>query len=153
MFSSRNGLTFVKMSKAFRISVSLLLSCLILVSGSGLIIGKMVCLRSGHTVIVPQKMEDCCKTADDCCEEETAPEFAFEGECCDVKNLAFEAFDFTPVSDISLKAPAPLTLFSVPAALHAHTFTSSATPHSTHPPDPLLTAGPGALSFLCVYRI
>lgn len=141
------------MSKAFRITLSLLLSGLILVSGSGLIIGKMVCLRSGHTVIVPQKMEDCCKTADDCCEEETAPEFAFEGECCDVKNLAFEAYDFTPVSDVTVKVPAPLTLFFLPAALHGSAFTLSATPHYAYPPDPLLSAGPGELSFLCVYRI
>jgi hypothetical protein len=141
------------MSKAFRITVSLMLSCLILVSGSGLIIGKMVCLRSGYTVIVPQKMEDCCKTVDDCCEEGTAPAFAFEGECCDVKNLAFEAYDFTPGSDISLKVPSPLTLFFIPATRNGNTAFAAHTPLYAHPPHPLISAGPGELSFLGVYRI
>jgi hypothetical protein len=47
------------MKRAFRTGTSLLLSLLILVSGSGLVIGKMEYLHSGYVKILAKEAKDC----------------------------------------------------------------------------------------------
>lgn len=90
------------MNKVFRITVSLLLSAFILLGGSGLVIGKMVCFKSGHTVFGTGEMKDCC--------DRPGEEFAFQDQCCDISNLSFTQEHFEPQPNPVLKAPVMLLL-------------------------------------------
>ncbi|MDQ3110059.1 MAG: hypothetical protein M3R17_09205 [Bacteroidota bacterium] len=134
------------MNKAVRISTSLLLSLLLLVSGSGLIIGKMVCLKSGYTQITTNEAKDCCLH-----EEGKA---SFEDQCCAVNNISFQQQHFVSQNQQVIKSFAAPAFISFPAFL-------AFTPADLHlnsqkffiadPPD--LVSGSPALPLLCVFRV
>src|SRR4051812_7948527 len=84
------------MNKFVRISTSLLLSLIILLSGSGLIIGKMVCLKSGHVLISANEAKDCCK------DEKGKTEF--NDQCCDISNFSFQHQQFIGQNQLVVKA-------------------------------------------------
>jgi hypothetical protein len=89
--------------KALHISLSILLSTIILVSGSGLTIGKMVCLKSGHKIISAKEAKDCCTDGIN-----TA---SIKDQCCDVSNFNFHPNNFLVSGNFTLKSPAAVQLF------------------------------------------
>lgn len=146
LFSSRDYANFVLMNKFIRISTSLLLSILILVSGSGLVIGKMVCLKSGYMQIAANEVKDCCD------DEKITPEFA--DQCCAISNVAFQQQNFISQNQLLIKAadasslvvlPEFLTFIAVDFEFSQHYFSPS------DPPDRL--SGSEALPLLGVFRV
>lgn len=68
--------------------VSILLGALILVTGSGVTLAKMVCLKSGHTEITLNIPDDCCKH-----EHAHAP-VTIEEKCCDITNMNVDILQY-----------------------------------------------------------
>lgn len=134
------------MNKLVRISTSLLLSVLILVSGSGLIIGKMVCLKSGYVQISANEAKDCCD------DEEIATEFT--DQCCAITNLTFHQQQFVGQDQLLIKATDVSSLIVLPEFLTFATANFDFSQHSfssSNPPD--LLSGAAALPLLCVFRV
>jgi hypothetical protein len=133
------------MKRAFRTGTSLLLSLLILVSGSGLVIGKMICLHSGHVIFSASEAKDCCK------DENEKP--AFKKQCCAISNISFTQNHFETRTTVVVKP----VLTSSPALFSENNFSVrylSAYPgkiNSRPPPD--LFTGSSSLSLLGVFRI
>jgi hypothetical protein len=69
-------------------AIAIFLGVIILITGSGVSIAKMVCAKSGHTAITLNVPDDCCKHA-----HEHAP-VTLEEKCCDVSNLNVEALQY-----------------------------------------------------------
>jgi hypothetical protein len=69
------------MKLRFKVIVSVFLSVLILITGSGVSLAKMVCLKSGYTQITLNTPDECCKH-----EHEHAP-VTIEEKCCDISNV------------------------------------------------------------------
>lgn len=86
---------FMTVKKSIRISVSILLSAIILLSGSGLIIGKMTCLKSGHEFFSAKQAKDCCG--------DESTQTSLKGKCCDLKNIAFQSQNFVSQNYTHLK--------------------------------------------------
>jgi len=87
--------------KLVRNITSVFLAAVFLLSGFGFTIGKMVCIKSGKTVISLSALEDCCAKSKkkNCCNENekqnTTSNFSFEkSDCCDVSNTSISLKDF-----------------------------------------------------------
>lgn len=134
------------MNKFVRISTSLLLSLFILVSGSGLIIGKMVCLKSGYVQISANEVKDCC-------DDETLT-FQYNDQCCDISNFAFEQQQFVGQDQLLLKASHVSSLIVLPDFL-VFSATNFVYPSSNFSPSgsPDLICGSDALPLLGVFRV
>jgi hypothetical protein len=137
---------FTSMNKFVRISTSLLLSLFILVSGSGLIIGKMVCLKSGYVQISANEVKDCCDNG------KIATEF--NDQCCAINNLAFQQQHFLGQDQLLIKAsdvssslllPEFQTFITTKTGFSQNYFSSS------NPPG--IITGVAALPMLCVFRV
>ncbi|MEO5645391.1 MAG: hypothetical protein ABIQ40_06945 [Bacteroidia bacterium] len=134
------------MHKIVRISTSLFLSLFILVSGSGLIIGKMVCLKSGYVQIAANEVKDCCN--------DQAKAVQFKDQCCDINNVAFQQQQFVGQNQLVVKASDVSSIIVLPDFLIFSTanFVSTGTHFSpSDPPD--LISGSSALPLLCVFRV
>lgn len=134
------------MKQFARISTSLLLSLFILVSGSGLIIGKMVCLKSGYVQISANEVKDCCD------HEEIKTEFS--DQCCAISNLAFQQQQFVGQNQLLIKASDVPSLVVLPEFLVFTTANFNSAQHyfsSSIPPD--LITGSAALPLLGVFRV
>ena len=134
------------MKQFTRISTSLLLSLFILVSGSGLIIGKMVCLKSGYVQISVNEVKDCCD------DHEIKNEFA--GQCCAISNLAFQQQQFVGQDQLLIKASDASSLVMLPEFLAFTTANFNSSLHyfsPSNPPD--LVSGSAALPLLGVFRV
>lgn len=68
--------------------VTVFLSTLILLGGSGISLAKMVCLKSGYTEITLNTPDDCCAH-----EHEHAP-VTIEEKCCDISNMSVDLENF-----------------------------------------------------------
>lgn len=62
-------------------SISLVLGILILLTGSGISLAKMNCLKSGFIAITLNTPDDCCKH-----EDSNAP-VTIDEKCCDISNM------------------------------------------------------------------
>ena len=146
LFSTSRCGNFTSMNKIVRISTSLLLSLLILVSGSGLIIGKMVCLKSGYVQISANEAKDCCT------DEELQTQF--NDQCCAISNFSFQQQQFVGQDQLLLKSPGNFSLIALPEFLSFQT-SSFHFPSQHHcfsnPPE--LLSGSSALPLLCVFRV
>jgi hypothetical protein len=134
------------MKQFSRIATSLLLSLFILVSGSGLIIGKMVCLKSGYVQISANEVKDCCD------EEGTATEFT--DQCCAISNLTFQQQQFVGQNPLLIKASDVPSLILLPEILSSVTVSVGFSENyfsSSNPPG--LITGADALPVLCVFRV
>jgi len=86
--------------KLVRNITSVFLASIFLLSGFGFTIGKMVCLKSGKTIISLSALEDCCAQSKkkNCCNENkegNTSGFAFEkSDCCDISNTSIALKDF-----------------------------------------------------------
>ncbi len=81
----------------FKASVSIFLGILILITGSGISLAKMVCLKSGYTSIT-------LTTPDDCCGESEHPEDSvIEEKCCDISNVNVDVLHYLVASTQTLE--------------------------------------------------
>lgn len=78
---------------------SLCLVIVLLLSGLGFTINKMVCLKSGKTKISFTHVTDCCN-------KKQSSQSRIKSNCCDLKNTTFDLDDFsssknvnTPIAD------------------------------------------------------
>jgi hypothetical protein len=134
------------MNKLVRISTSLLLSFIILVGGSGLIIGKMVCLKSGHVLISANEAKDCCK------DEKGKTEF--NDQCCDISNFSFQHQQFVGQNQLVVKASSVSSAILLPEFLVSSATDLHSTSQFSFPSDPPeLIPGSQALPLLCIFRI
>lgn len=72
----------------FKATISIFLGVLILITGSGISLAKMVCLKSGYTEISFATPDDCCKH-----EHEHSP-VTIEEKCCDISNVSFDILHY-----------------------------------------------------------
>lgn len=134
------------MNKFIRISTSLLLSILILVSGSGLVIGRMVCLKSGYVQIAANEVKDCCD------DENITTEFA--DQCCAISNVAFHQQHFISQNQLLIKASDVSSLVMLPEFLTFAAVNFDLSQHYFSPSDPPdFLSGSGALPLLGVFRV
>ncbi|CAN5316304.1 hypothetical protein BH09BAC5_BH09BAC5_11160 [soil metagenome] len=134
------------MNKLVRISTSLLLSLLILVSGSGLIIGKMVCLKSGMVIISANEAKDCCEKEDG--------KSAIKDNCCAINNITFQQQHFVGQNQLVVNSSAFSIPVSVPeyiSPILQNNYFSSHLLFTSDPPE--LISGSSALPLLCVFRV
>lgn len=132
------------MNTPFRIGLSILLSALILLSGSGMAFGKMTCVKSGHTKYALGELSDCCG------KEEQAK---LHAPCCEIHHVVFAQNHFVPEGAAVIKAAFPVKVFTGTFALVAvpeqhFTFCDGST---TDPP--LLPQEQSPQSFFSVFRI
>lgn len=133
------------MHQAIRMTVSLLLSAFILLGGSGLIIGKMVCLKSGHTVFAAKEIKDCCDTPE--------TDFSVQAECCDISHVSFEQADFIREHEAFVKA-SPFTTIRIPADYISLLSAKMHEPVIAADPDiPPAYYGESPQIFLSIFRI
>lgn len=133
------------MHKALRISVSLLLSVFILLGGTGMVIGKMVCLRSGFTKYDVKTLKACCEK-----EERGA---VVRGNCCDISQVSFHQGNFIPENSTSFKAPLPVAIISATISPLLSGISLTVSPEKLTLHDPLIPPGHSSQSFLRVFRI
>jgi hypothetical protein len=134
------------MKTAVRFALVLILSVITFVSGSGFVLGKMICLKSGNEIILPGAMDDCCA------EEDSDHSFISE-KCCEISNLTIDQETFitsesSQFDKLLLTAIAPVLL---PFALDVITvdnksFTPNNCGRTYAPTDPVRAE-------LCVFNI
>ncbi len=119
---------------------------IILVSGSGLVIGKMVCLKSGVVLLSTTEAKDCCK--------DESGKTEFKGQCCDLNNLTFQHHQFVSQNQVQIKCSqisSPILyqelLFSVPK------FSNSKFKSTKYQDPPDLLSANSQLSLLGTFRI
>ena len=76
----------------FKSVISILLGILILLSGSGISLAKMVCLKSGYVSISLTTPDDCC--GEEGCSDETV----IDEKCCDISNVSIEVLQYVGAS-------------------------------------------------------
>jgi hypothetical protein len=133
------------MQKSIRLTISIFLSALILLNGSGLVLGKMVCLHSGHTIYKAKALDDCC--------EKNGKETVIRDKCCAISNVAMVQGNFIPGSLQFLKAPLPVAADFFSVQLNG-LFSLRAFSAETHPAlSPPENYSRPALSEVCTFRI
>ncbi|MCU0433122.1 MAG: hypothetical protein MUC87_06700 [Bacteroidia bacterium] len=100
----------------FYFTLTLLLSAVMLLSSSGIVLGKMICLKTGREVVKINSAADSC-----CLEEEQETELS--KQCCTFKSYGITTDNYVQAQQLLLKAPvwidAPLTSFaSIPFYVH-----------------------------------
>ena len=132
------------MKKFFRSSISILLAVFLIAGGGGIVLGKMICLHSGHVVYSFSEAKDCC--GDDC----HTP--VIKNKCCALTNIVIKSGDYISQSRIDIPSPvlAISTLFdSSFSLLNFKSEFQIAT--NAHAPPEINCAS--RLSFLSIYRI
>ena len=76
------------MNRWLKSTLSILLGVMILATGSGLSLAKMVCLKSGYTQITLSGPDDCCQH-----EHEHAP-VTIEEKCCDISSMDVDMLQY-----------------------------------------------------------
>jgi hypothetical protein len=95
------------MTIRLRHTLTFLLAAIMLVSGSGIVLGKMICLKTGREIVKINSAVDSC-----CTDEEQETEF--EKACCTFINYSIATDNFVQSSLLLLKAP---LWFETPAPL------------------------------------
>jgi hypothetical protein len=132
--------------KPLRISISIFLSALILLSGSGLVIGKMICLKSKHQIIFASEAKECCG-------KESATT-SFHSKCCDVTNIAFHQNNFVPANHLSLKSTSTVITTFLPVNITSLSFCAVSEQQFSLYKNPPPGSGPSSsLPLLGVFRI
>jgi len=93
----------------FKSTISILLGVLILLTGSGISLAKMNCLKSGATEITWNTPDDCCKH-----EHGHAP-VTIEEKCCDISNVNIDILQYITSATQNLQKS--LVWFDVPSTL------------------------------------
>lgn len=94
-------------------SVSILLGIMFMLSGGSFSLAKMVCLKSGNSVITVNTPDDCCAH-----EHEHAP-VTIEERCCDISNLNVDALHFLVSSSSHFEKA--VTCAALPVYLNSYT--------------------------------
>lgn len=95
------------MKSIFRSGLALVLALVLLAAGSGMTIGRMVCLKSGRSFVKLEPLNDCCA--------ERGQGKATIGEhCCSIQNFVLQTdqFVFQKISFDQLPAILPVFSFA-----------------------------------------
>ncbi len=99
---------------------AILLAVIFLLSGLGITITSMVCMKSGKGKASFAMIEDCCakkkevspRAQTDCCNDDEEIFYSEpitiikKGECCDINSLSFQLNDFQSAKKLSIDHPA-----------------------------------------------
>ena len=134
------------MNKVVHSCTSILLSTLILFTGSGLIVGKMVCLKSGYELISLEQAKDCC--------DDNSNKSKIDSRCCDISNFVFHPNIFISENKLSIKTITPIH-FDFFSNFFQDPISYWETINNKTPlPDPLSSSRPSIdQSFFCIFRI
>jgi hypothetical protein len=105
------------MKSLFRSTISIVLGVMILLTGSGVSLAKMVCIKSGYMTISVSQPDDCCKH-----EHDHAP-VTLEEKCCDVSSMHVAALQFLIASSHNIEKS--FVAIELPAALSSLGFDQS----------------------------
>jgi hypothetical protein len=116
------------MKRFFRLTILLTLTALVLFTGSGFTLSKMLCVGSGKVKYSLTEQDDCCKG-----EKETA---TLESKCCDVSNQLIKIDSFKLDKSFNLVSIClfPTKLFCSPEPLFVKSFTRFTFNDSSPPP-------------------
>jgi hypothetical protein len=130
------------MQRLPRILFSSILSLFLLMGGSGLVIGKMICLETGFTFYSAGEIADCC-------DDEKGGASVGE-KCCEISTVVIQQDDFVNEGHIILKSQPAL----VPALfLFAGISSAVSSSSRTELPEPVPLTGRTSQSTLRVFRI
>ena len=132
------------MNTPFRIGLSILLSALILLSGSGMAFGKMTCVKSGHTKYALGELSDCCG------KEEQAK---LHAPCCEIHHVVFAQHHFVPEGEAVVKAAFPVKVFTGAIAIVTVPEQSLVVRDNNNTDPPLLPQEQSPQSFFSIFRI
>lgn len=90
-------------------TISIFLGILILVTGSGVSLAKMVCLKSGYTQFSLNEPDDCCPHADE------VPAISFEEKCCDISSMNVDVLHYLVSATQSIEKS--VAVFDVPTGI------------------------------------
>lgn len=134
------------MNKLIHICISIFLSTIILFSGSGLIVGKMVCLKSGYELISLEQAKECC--------DDDSNETRIDDRCCDISNFVFHPNIFISENKLSIKTITPIHFDFFSNFFQDQISFGESIKNKTLLPDPLLSSRPSIdQSFFCIFRI
>ncbi len=105
------------MNRWLKSTLSILLGAMILVTGSGVSLAKMVCAKSGYTSISINVPDDCCKH-----EHEHAP-VTIEEKCCDISNMKIDILQYVVSATQNIEKS--VVWFDVSSALSAFDYAQS----------------------------
>ncbi|HTL81845.1 MAG TPA: hypothetical protein VL651_09090 [Bacteroidia bacterium] len=94
------------MRKLFKSSVSILLAIFIFVSGSGFVIGRMMCMHSGYTLYSLSEAKDCCAPSKG---------ISIKGNCCAITNAFIKTDKFVSQSRVDIPQDFSFVGFSSPS--------------------------------------
>lgn len=131
------------MNRWLKSTLSILLGVIILVTGSGVSLAKMVCVKSGYTSITINVPDDCCQH-----EHEHAP-VTIEEKCCDISSMHVDILQYVvsatqniQKSFVSIEVPSTLSDFGYAQsdnAVAADFRNFSSPPESSYPPVRIFT--------------
>ena len=133
------------MKKRFRKLICLLFSAILLVSGSGLVVGKMTCLKTGKSLVQLSASQNCCG--------EKSQGTALYGKCCELKNIVFSPGNYVSASHLIFKAQfSSASHFTAMHFLSLDPLAASADRSVNHSPPPRLQ-GKSFLHFTQAFRV
>jgi hypothetical protein len=89
---------FCVMKARFLHSITLVLAAVMLLSASGIVVGKMICLKTGREIVKINSASDSC-----CPEPEQEAEL--DKQCCLYKSYGIATDNFLQTSQVFVKAP------------------------------------------------
>lgn len=95
------------MNPLVKSTLSVLLSIMMLVTGSGVSLAKMVCVKSGYTTISVSDPDECCK------HEHKHPPVTIEEKCCDISSVHISALQYLTTASQNIQKS--LTCVELPA--------------------------------------
>lgn len=111
-------------------TLSILLGIMILVTGSGVSLAKMVCLKSGYTQITLNEPDDCCQH-----EHNYAP-VTIEEKCCDISSLSIELYQYLNSATQSIEKTLSIVEVASPSTITFASYSNVITTHFREYCDP-----------------
>lgn len=97
------------MNRWLKSTLSILLGVMILLTGSGVSLAKMVCVKSGYTSITINVPDDCCNH-----EEQHAP-VTIEEKCCDISSMHIAMLQY--LTSVTQNIQKSITWFDITSTL------------------------------------
>ncbi len=91
-------------------TISILLGIMILVTGSGVSLAKMVCLKSGYIQFSLSEPDDCCPP-----HEEQTSDVIIDEKCCDISSMNIDILDYLVSATQNIEKS--VVIFNIPSTL------------------------------------
>lgn len=100
---------FRSMKAWLKSAISIFLGMLILVTGSGISLAKMVCLKSGHIEFSLNEPDDCCPRS------EHKADVTIDEKCCDISSINVDVLHYIVSATQSIEKS--VALFDIPSGI------------------------------------